>query len=420
MLSVRIGAVFTVVPIRSEPPEAACVAQVRAGCYAVGPMNVSERIARVESLLAGHTDRRDEATILDLLADPPDPELDATLAGLDLARLLDDVDDRILGPDNRARLVELLARQRIGALSLPVRAALVHALARGRTDRRQEQGICDVLLATRGDELRQLKRTIDTAGDHRHLLHIVYSDVDDPEIRGAILRHVRREADPLAHSGLVVLSDIDDTIYANFGDARVAKKTLYPGVLELYASISSEAPVFVTARPADRPGVVEALTHASLQKRGIWPATVLAGDLLHIHSNAAIASRKLSNFQAYADLFGEYDFVFVGDSSQGDASFGAAMLEQDPDRVRAVLIHDVAQTPAAQREDWARRGVSFFDNYVGAARIACERGLVDADAWRRVADVAREGFVTIVFEDPAARERMRADLDRELARVPRS
>ena len=369
---------------------------------------------RILELLDGPTTRGDEAKILGLLARSSDAGLDATLAKVDLGRLISDIDDRLVGPDNRERLIDLLTRERVDALSPQTRARLIRAFSRGRTSHQDERAIHAVLLASTGTTLTAVKRWIDMAGDHRHLLHIVYSDIDDAGLRAQILAHIRREAAGVQERRRLVLSDIDDTIYSNFGDRRWPKKTIYPGVLRLYELLSRDAPVFVTARPADRTGIVEALTQLSLRKRGIQRSTVLAGDLLHIHNNDAIAARKLSNFQAYAELFAEFDFVFIGDSSQGDAAFGASMHEQAPDRVHAVLIHDVTHTEAAQRDEWGLRGVRVFDNYVGAARILCELGILDADAWRSVAAAAREEFAALGIAEAATRERLQADLDAEL------
>ncbi len=156
-----------------------------------------------------------------------------------------------------------------------------------------------------------------------------------------------------------VLSDIDDTFYANWKDARYPKKTVYPGVLQFYAELDrGPGPVpgragdltFVTARPGDRLGLVEDATIKALAERGQLTATVLAGSFTRLIGNRTIAEKKLENFLEYRRLYPEYDFVFVGDSGQGDIHFGQRMLELAPGVVRAVFIHDVVATP-----DLARR-----------------------------------------------------------------
>lgn len=50
---------------------------------------------------------------------------------------------------------------------------------------------------------------------------------------------------------------------------------------------------------------------------------------------------KFENFRKYATIYPEYDCVFFGDSSQGDALLGTKLLKSFPDRVKGVFIHDV-------------------------------------------------------------------------------
>src|SRR5689334_21691524 len=64
--------------------------------------------AEILALLEGHTDRAEEARILALLRDTSATELDALLLSLPLDRLFSAIDDRIVGPNNRAALLKLL------------------------------------------------------------------------------------------------------------------------------------------------------------------------------------------------------------------------------------------------------------------------------------------------------------------------
>jgi len=378
---------------------------------------VETAIALIEARLEGHTDRGDEAAILATLSTIDDATLDAVLSRLDLARLLGDVDDRTWGPKHRTELDALLTVDRIDALGVPTRAALIAALQRGRTGSRDEAAIERLLLATRGCDLTALKNLVDAGADHHDLQQLLFSDIDDDDRRSRLLAHFAAEAVP---SGEVkVLSDIDDTFYANWKDERFPAKTVYPGVLQLYEELDRGPDgdgrpgdiAFVTARPKDRPGLVEKLTHGTLRERGIEVATVLSGSFRHLLTDESIAEEKLANFRDYAALFPEYDFVFLGDSGQGDASFGKRMIELSPERVAMVLIHDVVQTPTERRRDWNERGVVFVDSYVGAATEAYRRGLVSADGVRRVMDRARADLERIPFEDEAQRDARRTELE---------
>lgn len=377
-------------------------------------MSAQELRQLVEQRLDGHTDRDDEAAILDALAQAAPAALEGALLEMDLAALIGDVDDRTFGPDHRTALFRLMFHERLDVQSPKLRARWVDALSRGHTDDLDERGIRSIVVGTRGAELTALKNAIDEGDDHRHLLHVVYSDVDDEVMRGEMLAHIQREAATLPRAGRKVLSDIDDTFYCNWTDERFPGKTVYPGVLSLYESLSTGGEVvFVTARPEDRTGYVEAATHRTLRARGVRSPVILAGSITKLHSHDAIADGKLDSFVRYAALYPEYDMLFLGDSGQGDAAFGAAMRERAPEQVCAVLIHDVLGVPSDERARWAERGVSFFDTYLGAARLAEGLGLLDRAAVRRVRAAAEAELDALTFETDTLRDARRAELARD-------
>lgn len=102
-----------------------------------------------------------------------------------------------------------------------------------------------------------------------------------------LLLHFLAEAVPSGE--LKVLSDIDDTFYANWIDRRYPEKTIYPGVRQFYAELDQVTEggrhgdlAFLTARPGDRAGLFEGATHESLRRLGIKETVVLAGDLPHV------------------------------------------------------------------------------------------------------------------------------------------
>lgn len=384
------------------------------------PASDPSSVAAIAALLARPTDRREERRILDLLTSCPAEDLDAVVASGHLPALLSTVDDRLFGPDHRAALLELLAERRVGDLGGAARAALVRALARGRTGARDERAIGAVFLATRGAALTELKEAIDGGGDHSDLVEVVFHDVDDPGVRSAILAHVAAEATTCA--GLKVLSDIDDTFYANWKDERYPSKMVYPGVRQLYAELlrtpadpEAAAVTFITARPEDPLGLVEDATHRSLAGRGLPRARVLSGAFTHLIGNDSIAAEKLHNFERYRAVYPEYSFVFCGDSGQGDILFGERLLQEAPSAVSLILIHDVVATPDSRREELRARGVHLYDTYVGAATAAFDAGLIDAEAAGRVAAAAERELAAVPFASEAQRAARRAELSRDVA-----
>ncbi|RME77039.1 MAG: hypothetical protein D6776_00225, partial [Planctomycetota bacterium] len=144
---------------------------------------VDGAVARIERLLAGHTDRAEEGEILSTLRQLSDAELDATLARLDLHALLEGVDDRLVGPDNRSALLALLTRSRLGALSVSSRARLITALQREGLSEGDEKAVRDVFLGTHGADLTALKNAIDAGGDRFDLEQLVFHEIDEAPVR---------------------------------------------------------------------------------------------------------------------------------------------------------------------------------------------------------------------------------------------
>jgi hypothetical protein len=366
---------------------------------------------RVLALLEGHTDREDERAILELLRATPAADLDAVLRDVGMERLLGDVDDRLMGPRHASALLVLLARERLADLSTATRAELVLALQRGRTGSRAERAIVDVLVGTRGAELAELKAHIDASGDHHDLHQLLFHDIDDDALRAEALAHFAAEAAAMPAGPPCVLSDIDDTLYANWKDARYPKGTVYPGVLAFYRALGG-ALCFVTARPGDRAGVVEGHTLRMLRGRGV-AATVLCGSFGHNIGNDRIAERKYDNFREYQRVYPERRFVFVGDSGQGDVAFGEMLLADPSGTVRAVFIHDVVNTPAARRAELAARGVHLFDTYAGAALAAHRLGVIDEMAVAAVLSTTQGELMALATLDAALREARQRDIDRD-------
>lgn len=388
--------------------------------------SVLPKLDEIRQRMASHTDRHDERRILEILAGATAVELDEMLLELDLRALLDDLDDRLIGPDNRTALLDLLTADRLGDLGVPARAALASALQRGRTGRLEEQALRRIWLGTRGADVTRLKNALDGRGGYHDLHQLFYHDIDDDALREELLEHIAREAVDVSTGEVKILSDIDDTFYANWKDTRYPKKTVYPGVLQFYAELDrGPGPepgrpggvTFVTARPGDRLGLVEDATLAALAERGQRTATVLAGSFTRLLGNRTIAEKKLENFLEYRRLYPEYGFVFIGDSGQGDIHFGQRMLELAPASVKAIFIHDVVATPEAARRELAVGGVRLFDTYIGAAREALELVLLGPDGAARVAEAALAAFAAVPFPSHEGREPRRLDVLRDLARL---
>ncbi len=315
-------------------------------------------------------------------------------------------------------------------LSVETRARLITELQRGRTSRSEEEAITRLFLGTAGSALTALKNAIEAGEDHRDLFALIFHDIDSETERARILDHFGSALDK--RSDLKILSDIDDTLYSNWKDERYPKRNratgkqyTYPGVRSFYRELDfarSPEPVlqdltFLTARPGDRIGVGQGITRGHLKEMALGYAKILTGDFWHLLTHEQMAEKKYQSFIAYKKLFPEYDFVFCGDSGQGDVIAGGLMMEHPGSPMAAVFIHDVINTDQEKRAAYAARGVHFHDTYVGAAISAFSRGLLDAAAVLRVAEEAWNELLAIEFDSEMQKQARFAEHQRDRERA---
>lgn len=349
--------------------------------------------------------------------------------------------------DNRIRAAELSLADKIESLK---RLAPPADATAGREELRMER----LILSVAPEELALFKFALEYDGDYKDMVEYVFHDIDDKERRARIIEHFRKAP---AQSGIKVLTDVDDTMYANLIERRYPKKTLYPGVLEFYDSLRREpfeaSPIPITtlsARPNPIAGILEessltklvSFTNEKLRPSGLsghLPSTVhgsvqtllranqehldlLCDEIPHGQEDK-IGKVKFSNFREFAQVYPEYRFVFVGDSGQADALTAQLMVMQnstDPaSRVLTTFIHDIRRfendTESAsnsfasllQRQDLvvsessaSGRGVIVFRNYIQAAVIAYAHSaalddLITAEGLATITKAALEQFIEI-------------------------
>jgi len=245
---------------------------------------------------------------------------------------------------------------------------------------RGEHALMRVLLAVAPERLSRFKFDLEYDLDDKDMVEYVFHDIDDKQRQNTIKAHFQRAP---AQGGIKVLTDVDDTMYANLVDKRFGNvrdgngaKPLYPGVLAFYNSMKHESfegdgvlatstgvtkvPVTtLSARPNPFAGELE---RASLRKLAALPTpagshlqllpSALSGaifsstlgtaesvvrakiqrrlqpnqgilDVLHDHvpdkQEREIGEVKFKNFLEFAAVYPEYRYVFVGDSGQADA-----------------------------------------------------------------------------------------------------
>ncbi|KAF1316909.1 hypothetical protein FI667_g15145, partial [Globisporangium splendens] len=220
------------------------------------------------------------------------------------------------------------------------------------------------------------------------LSHLIFENKNLTEVV-QVMQHIAVEALKVKQDApnlVKVVSDIDDT--------------LFPGIEKLPPSIT-----FLTARPRGWLSVGRYMTVQHLKSLGIPNATVLNGSVKGLVSSKKIASLKLENFTRFAALYPEFQFVFFGDSGQGDALLASKLLHAFPDRVLGTFIHDV--TPGSsttgdgqQKAIYQAEGVDFFSTYAGAALAAHQKQLITKRDLVDIVAIAERELDTLRFLGP--------------------
>lgn len=360
------------------------------------------------SLVAGHTDAREEAQVLDLLRTLPADQLDAALAEVDAAELFRSLDDRLVGPDNHTALRDVLLA-RMGEMSMQTRANLAYGWQARRTERADEEAIRDLFLSYSGEELTHFKNLVNSRKDAHDLEGLIFRDIDDAGIRDEILTHIAAQAASVEPHEAKVLCDIDDTVICALHDRRYPKGTIYPGVLALLDALdrgpdpdtfSMGDLTFVTARPGDVFGLIENHTKHALTEAGIATHSVLTGTVQALLTKDLMAGQKIANIDHYNKLFPEYRLMFIGDSGQGDIRVGELMLEKFGHLVDIVVIHDVVGRSAEDRAELATKGIHLVDTYIDAAVLMHERDLISQAGLEKVRSEALEALDKVAWQSP--------------------
>jgi hypothetical protein len=357
------------------------------------------------------------------------------------------------------RIKELDRRIAAARLSLPDAVEAVKRLAprTDSTDLREELRLERLICSLSASDLPAFKFALDYDSDYKDLEEYVFHDIDDDDSQRRLVDHFLEQARGVPPIGVKLLTDVDDTLYANLVDDRYPRKTFYPGVLELYDAIKQEPfdvdwiPVTtLSARPNPIAGTLEEGSLRSLTEHtnGRLRPSGLSGKVLssvlgtvetlsrekraaarsnpeawwrgvpgHLpaslpdfdHLEREIGHVKFNNFKRYAQVYPEYRFVFFGDSGQADALTAARMVADGhaSSRVVTTFIHDLgdtARSPAYQELDRnlvdARPPrVIVFRNHIQAAvrGHAHYPELVSGAALARVTNAALTQFGSIKF-----------------------
>ncbi len=340
------------------------------------------------------------------------------------------------------------------------------------TGERKELRMERLLLSVPPEDLPLFKFALEYDGDYKDLVEYIFHDIDNEEYQARIIEHFQTSPQRI---GIKVLTDVDDTMYANLVDERYPKKTLYPGVLEFYDSLQKEpfklgvTPITtLSARPNPIGGKLEeaslkslvqftrmrlcpsalsgalvSSTAGTIQTLGRAHLDFLSDEIPHGQEDK-IGKVKFENFSKFSKVYPEYRYVFVGDSGQADPLTAQLMVTsgstEGVSRVVTTFIHDLRPSedddrPASPtfrslppnvligKRSATGRGVIVFRNYIDAAIVAhmhsaTLENLVTAEGLARITMAALREFQAIDFqgkEDSGVRLRKQYRQDAEEA-----
>jgi hypothetical protein len=226
--------------------------------------------------------------------------------------------------------------------------------------KKSETYVKNIILATRIDDLTELKSLMDSKLDINSTHHLIFVEIRSEEVKQHILNHIRKEAAVLGAHGKIrsrlsidrlgryawkkILSDVDDTLLCSAGsypagiDKSYPRKSLYPGVLSFYRELDIGVTsnkeeswekgrlgnlVFLSARPHVYKNVSEEIVYEKFrtlqETRGLhtYPS-LLAGSLdtggqfMISNDFEPLARKKYDNFKEYVQLYPEYSSIFIG------------------------------------------------------------------------------------------------------------
>jgi hypothetical protein len=398
-----------------------------------------------------------EREILSIFLSCDASTLNYLICHVKLALLVYKIKDHGFGGQHRTELVQLLAVERLPALTVMSRVIVLHSLQilKLRANPRAEHWVRNIFLNTHGDDLSEIKTLTDAKGDYYCMSKLIYDDIKSEAVRQEILNHIRKEgAMQLSRRELgggtkrglrqhhtmawrKILSDVDDTLLSSGGlypagiDKRYSRKVVYPGVLAFYRELDlgTTGPddwpehrvgnlVFLSARPHVYKDMSEKSNFAKFEKlrtvgddgrRGMHTVpSLLAGDLSsgsqYIATNdfEPLARKKFENFKRYVSIYPEYHHIFVCDNGQGDVKAGEMMFDNFPYEFQTLYVHivqDIQRTYGFAPDRWKDKEFfpCFFRTYPEAAlhAAALNPPLIRLSGLQRVCSDAVKDFGAI-------------------------
>lgn len=257
------------------------------------------------------------------------------------------------------------------------------------------------------------KLVVETSQDLDPGWHDVEIELMESMAGGGGLKATAEIVVPPPDAEFAVISDVDDTVLESHAadpviEARLVlsrsarERAPMPGAVPLYRMLEGGAdregwnPFFYVSNSGW--GLYD-LFERFLDHSGLPRGPLYLQDLAFLEAKSPVVGSETHKVDTIESLLGDYpdlSFVLIGDSGQHDPETYRQIVRTAPDRIRAVLIRDVAP-PERDREvrtiiqEIADAGVAAAaaESSISLARAAADFGLIPDDA---IAEV-REAMV---------------------------
>lgn len=139
-----------------------------------------------------------EKAIINALSGLEDNQMNRILRKLPLGRMLYKVKDhRNFRIANRTKLLTLLAKERLGSLTVLSKLAVLDGIQRLGLQAVDccEECVAGILLSVMAEQLSEMKSLFDAKGDYLNLRKLLFDDIRSESIRSQILNHFKTQAD---------------------------------------------------------------------------------------------------------------------------------------------------------------------------------------------------------------------------------
>lgn len=278
------------------------------------------------------------------------------------------------------------------------------------TNQAQADIFAALILNKHGQELWSFRQEL-LAKNAQFLFDYCYFNDFGKKHADAILSHLQQltQCQPAQQSErpVLLLTDIDNTFLSS-RDSRFQKQSKpYPGMLALQDALMANqgsARGFLTARPG-RPvynfshavsDKVKKVTSEKIQQFGVKESEqfVLWGNFWkcvpRLFSPKKFYARmsyiKKKNFEKLQTAYPGYQYVFFGDNGEADIDVGKHMLQQHPDKMKAVFIHAVKPVKYGVKENLEQQGIYLYRSILDAAITAHKNDLINVDQLLHIAE----------------------------------